>query len=332
MFQLQSHAVERHREVAGGGRGVALSRFLELEFITVVFQLNFGIVVVNYLGLCSGSDWESSAKALVAMATEKKVISGPGFKAGASNGLQAWVQGPVIGLGVPLQTKAGSSLKKVSSVEVVGGYSRSQTPLVIEDSHSYLPVRKGNLDSVRVNDAAYQERVALCHVGHLVTKCKSVIGKAPLNVGSHGKEKHIKAPGLTHVYKPKQAPLLYVESTTPFMSTMNTFEITSKTIQTPSYHSMVPRQVTSWADAFGNLDDEPGEDTDDIVEDEWLPLQGENPLKPSQDFDSTLYVGQHSNSMAIVPFNSFGSLTTAQRNLDLVASHPSVSETTDQNL
>ncbi|KAF3434669.1 hypothetical protein FNV43_RR21754 [Rhamnella rubrinervis] len=80
--------------------------------------------------------------------------------------------------------------------------------------------------------------------------------------------------------------------------------------------------VTSWADTFGNSDDEFSDDVDDIIEDEWPPLQYENPSKPSYDFDGTSDVGQHSNSMAMIPFNSSSSLTIAQRNLDLVALHP----------
>ncbi|KAF3433439.1 hypothetical protein FNV43_RR24541 [Rhamnella rubrinervis] len=70
----------------------------------------------------------------------------------------------------------------------------------------------------------------------------------------------------------------------------------------------------------------------DIVENECSSLQGEDSSKPSQDFDGTSYVGQHSNSMVMVPFNSSSSLATAQLNLDLVALYPSVSETTDKDL
>ncbi|KAF3452095.1 hypothetical protein FNV43_RR08191 [Rhamnella rubrinervis] len=97
-----------------------------------------------------------------------------------------------------------------------------------------------------------------------------------------------------------------------------------KSVQTPSYHSTIPHQVISWADAFG--------DVDDIVKDEWPPLQGEDFSKPSHDFYGTSYVGQYSNSMVMVSFNSSGSLTAEQQNLDLDASHPSVSKTTNQNL
>ncbi|KAF3451849.1 hypothetical protein FNV43_RR07945 [Rhamnella rubrinervis] len=43
--------------------------------------------------------------------------------------------------------------------------------------------------------------------------------------------------------------------------------ITLKNVWTPAYHGTVPRPITSWADAFGNLDDEHGNDVDDIVED-----------------------------------------------------------------
>ncbi|KAF3433647.1 hypothetical protein FNV43_RR24750 [Rhamnella rubrinervis] len=55
--------------------------------------------------------------------------------------------------------------------EVVGEASQSQGPLIAVDSYSSLPIRKDNLVSVRVNDAAYQERVALCQfslIAHIV--------------------------------------------------------------------------------------------------------------------------------------------------------------------
>ncbi|KAF3445699.1 hypothetical protein FNV43_RR10875 [Rhamnella rubrinervis] len=289
--------------------------------------------------------------------------------------------GSVVGLGVPLHTREGSSLKKASFAEMVGGAS-SQSPLIVLDSQSSLPVRKGNLIShpsiltdlargirtplkfdhstivgnyghyarvlVDVDLAGFVKKKLLlettddcievdlyfelfpdfctsCHsVGHSMVKCKSVIGKTPPNVGYHGKQKENKASGLTRVYKPKQTPLLHVESTTPSMPTINTFDvlntdvtpttieeidhqqvavlfnmgsasnrtnfnmdvgksiqITLETVQTPSYHSTVPHQVTSWANAFGDSDDESDDDANDIIKDEWPPLQGENPSKPS---------------------------------------------------
>ncbi|KAF3453861.1 hypothetical protein FNV43_RR04302 [Rhamnella rubrinervis] len=51
--------------------------------------------------------------------------------------------------------------------------------------------------------------------------------------------------------------------------------ITSESVQNTLNHTTIPRQITSWADAFGDLDEELGDDADDIVEDEWPPLQGE---------------------------------------------------------
>ncbi|KAF3455937.1 hypothetical protein FNV43_RR00580 [Rhamnella rubrinervis] len=70
----------------------------------------------------------------------------------------------------------------------------------------------------------YGSRKRHC-VSHSVAKCKSVIGKAPPKVGSHGKNKEKKAPGSTQVYKLKQAPLLHIESTAPFVPITNTFEV-----------------------------------------------------------------------------------------------------------
>ncbi|KAF3441583.1 hypothetical protein FNV43_RR15497 [Rhamnella rubrinervis] len=200
-------------------------------------------------------------------------------------------------------------------------------------------------------------------VGHLVAKYKSVIGNVPPKDGSHANEKENKAPSLNQVYKLKQVPLLSIKSTTPSVPTANTFEVLNTEI-TPTHiedmvhqhdaalssmtninremcievrppaPDLVPRQVTSWADAFGGSEDELNDDdyANDIVEDEWPPLPGEGSSKPSNEFDGTPYVGQQSNTMVMVPFESFGALTAEQRNLNLVASQPSVSETTDRNL
>ncbi|KAF3432494.1 hypothetical protein FNV43_RR27234 [Rhamnella rubrinervis] len=200
-----------------------------------------------------------------------------------------------------------------------------------------------------------------------MAKCKLVIGKMPPKDGPHANEKENKAPSLNQVYKPKQVPLQHIKSNTPSVLTTNTFEVlntevtpthiedivhqhdvvptimtdistetaievhpsapdlvaapnrtdfnteTGKSIWTilesdwiPSHHAMVPRQVTLWADAFGDKDDEPHDNdyADDI----------------------------QSNIMAMVQFDSFGALIAAQRNLDFVASQPSVSQTIDQNL
>ncbi|KAF3433646.1 hypothetical protein FNV43_RR24749 [Rhamnella rubrinervis] len=109
---------------------------------------------------------------------------------------------------------------------------------------------------------------------------------------------------------------------------------TSEGDGTPSHHSTVPRQVTSWADTFGDSGDEPDDDdyAYDFGEDESPPLQCEGSSKPSNEFDDTLYRGQQLNTMVMVPFQPSSALIAAQRNLDLVASQTNVSETTDQNL
>ncbi|KAF3446457.1 hypothetical protein FNV43_RR11636 [Rhamnella rubrinervis] len=59
--------------------------------------------------------------------------------------------------------------------------------------------------------------------------------------------------------------------------------------------------------------DEPDDDdyVDDFGEEEWSPLQGEGSSKPSNEFDNTPYRGQQLNTMAIVPFQPSGALTTA---------------------
>ncbi|KAF3432339.1 hypothetical protein FNV43_RR27079 [Rhamnella rubrinervis] len=143
---------------------------------------------------------------------------------------------------------------------------------------------------------------------HSVAKCMSVIRKAPPIVGSHGKEKENKAPKFTQVYKLKQTSSPHMESITPIVSITNAFEALNmeetsthidemvhqhdavppsradinikigievrpsasdlETVQTPSHYSTVPRQVTSWADAFGDSDNEIDDYEDDTFEDE----------------------------------------------------------------
>ncbi|KAF3445821.1 hypothetical protein FNV43_RR10998 [Rhamnella rubrinervis] len=77
--------------------------------------------------------------------------------------------------------------------------------------------------------------------------------------------------------------------------------------RTPSDHTTTPHQITSWADAFGDSDNELGDDADDIVEDDWLPLQGKGSSKLSKEFDGT----------------------PMWCNLSLIALHSLVSEITD---
>ncbi|KAF3451351.1 hypothetical protein FNV43_RR07446 [Rhamnella rubrinervis] len=202
--------------------------------------------------------------------------------------------------GCPIGFGLRASLKKASFAEVVHGTS-SQVSIIAVDSHSSLPVQKGNLVSVRLNDAAYQEHVAL------LAKCKSLFEKVPPKDGSH---------------------------TDINTETGKSIWTTSEGDRTPSHHSTVPHQVTSWADAFGVSGDEP-EDNDyayDFGEDEWLPLQGVGSSKPSNEFDDTPYTGQQSNTMVMVPFESLSALTVAQQNLNLDALQLNVSKTIDKNL
>ncbi|KAF3455706.1 hypothetical protein FNV43_RR00348 [Rhamnella rubrinervis] len=417
------------------------------QFVALPREVNSLLLFVDFsMGVCGVGIcyYELGAKASLAMATEKKVASGPGFEVGASNELHAWIQEPVTGLEVPLQTKAGSSLKKVSFAEVVGGDSRSQTPLTIQDSHSSLPIEKGNLVSIRVNDAAYQEHVALCQfsliariilskgekpwkfddlytklqsiwklekwqlislgrgffhmllciaedrqklgilasshltdlargigtplkfdhstiacnyghyarvlvdvdlagfvlkilllettddcievdlyfesfpnfctschsVAHSMAKCKSMIGTASANVGSHGKENVNKALGLTQVWNTDVTPTPIEEidhqQVAVLFNMANTHIEMGINVQSTALDLGAAPNRT---DFNTDMDDELGDDADDILD-----------------------VGQHSYSVAMVLFNLSGSLTAVQQNLDLVASHTLVSETTYQNL
>ncbi|KAF3440933.1 hypothetical protein FNV43_RR19219 [Rhamnella rubrinervis] len=66
---------------------------------------------------------------------------------------------------------------------------------------------------------------------------------------------------------------------------------TSENVRTTSNHTTVPRQITLWANAFGDSNVELGDDANDMVEDDWLPLQGEGSSKPSNEFDGTLLCG-----------------------------------------
>ncbi|KAF3441142.1 hypothetical protein FNV43_RR15053 [Rhamnella rubrinervis] len=354
-FQLQWHVVDRHREVDGGGRGVALSWICRLsqESISDVEEsscfadlvrwvcghrqatigldsvfageglaafakkchclvlpwevgiLQFGAAVVwhwnfaiksCYCVRCRSSTlglsahlpetsrsgwvcivfvldigpllfimfdpyWESGAKAPVAMATEKKVTSGPDFKAGASNGLHTWVQGSVTGLGVPLQTKADN-------------YSHYARVLIDVDLVEFVPEKLllETIDDCIEVDLYFESFLNFCTsyhgIGHSVTKChitgkrfgdsddepgknaddivedewpplqvakcKSVIGKVPPKDGSHANKKENKAPGLNQVYKLKQVPPQHVKSNTPFVPTTNAFEILN--IEVTPYH------------------------------------------------------------------------------------------------
>ncbi|KAF3455361.1 hypothetical protein FNV43_RR05812 [Rhamnella rubrinervis] len=130
---------------------------------------------------------------------------------------------------VPIQSIA----KQPSFVDIVNG----DKPLKFEDLRLKLQSiwKLDNWHLVSLGRGCFQlgvlafsnthgPRKRHCVV-HSVAKCKSVIGKTPLKVGSHGKEKENKAPGLTQVHKLKQAPPLHVESTTLFVPTTNTFEV-----------------------------------------------------------------------------------------------------------
>ncbi|KAF3455104.1 hypothetical protein FNV43_RR05552 [Rhamnella rubrinervis] len=82
-----------------------------------------------------------------------------------------------------------------------------------------------------------------CHsVNHSMAMCKSEIGRRLLK--------------------------LDIIATTKRISV----QIILESVLTSSYHNTVPRQITLWEDAFGNLDDEISDDANDIIEDKWSPL------------------------------------------------------------
>ncbi|KAF3433719.1 hypothetical protein FNV43_RR24822 [Rhamnella rubrinervis] len=113
--------------------------------------------------------------------------------------------------------------------------------------------------------------VDLVDVGHLVAKCKSVIEKrdvVPSNMAGFNQEINITAP-------PTSPDIGVAPTRTDFdIEVGKSVPITSESVRTTSNHTTVPRQITSWANAFGDSYEELGDDADDIVEDEWPPLQG----------------------------------------------------------
>ncbi|KAF3433552.1 hypothetical protein FNV43_RR24654 [Rhamnella rubrinervis] len=132
---------------------------------------------------------------------------------------------------------------------------------------------------------------------------------------------------------------LHVEPSTHYVPTSNAFEVLN-TVVIPTHIEDTTHQPTSLdlgvapsrIDFDTEVDEKVGDNADDTVEDKWPPVQGKGSSKPLNEFDSTLYVDQQSNIIVMVPFESSGAPTAAQRNLDLVASQPSVSEIQDQNL
>ncbi|KAF3449551.1 hypothetical protein FNV43_RR10280 [Rhamnella rubrinervis] len=141
------------REVAGGSRCGLLRR--RMDSVGSVYDLGFGKSQVGKQ-LTLGGFKSLIGKSGIEIQNEK-IKTNTAF-VGETTIVK---NGSTAGLGVHLHTNGGS-LKKASFAEVVGGASHSLAPLIIADSHSSLPVRKGNLVSIRVNDTAYKERVALC--------------------------------------------------------------------------------------------------------------------------------------------------------------------------
>ncbi|KAF3431980.1 hypothetical protein FNV43_RR26716 [Rhamnella rubrinervis] len=199
---------------------------------------------------------------------------------------------------------------KIDNTTLLGNFGHYTRVLVDMDLSGF--VRRTLLETMMIDEVA--------------------IGKAP-KIGSHGKGKEIKTLGLTQMYKPKQVLHLYLQSTTPSVPTTNAFEYI-ESVWTPSYHSMVPRHITLWADAFGDSEDVHDDYADERVVNEWPPLHGQRASKPLKKFDGMPNVGHQSNIMAIilVMLDSFGTLNAAQQNLNLVASQPLVFEIIDHNL
>ncbi|KAF3451348.1 hypothetical protein FNV43_RR07443 [Rhamnella rubrinervis] len=142
-----------------------------------------------------------------------------------------------------------------------------------------------------------------------------------------------------------------IKSTTPSVPTINAFEVLNTEVPPAHIEDMVhqhdaaPSSMTNKmgieirssaldigatatkTDINTETGDKPEDNNyaDDFGEDEWPPLQGVGSSKLSNEFDDTPYMGQQSNTMAMVPFKSFGALTAAHRKLDLVTSQPNVS-------
>ncbi|KAF3440161.1 hypothetical protein FNV43_RR18440 [Rhamnella rubrinervis] len=177
-------------------------------------------------------------------------------------------------------------------------------------SHN-VSIRKGKFISIQVDDDAYQERVALSNFDHFAWVL--------VDIDLSG-------------FIPKKLLLEitddYIEVDLFFKSFPNFCTACHNVSHSVTKCKLVIGKAPS---KIGPHDDEPGNDADDIVEDEWPTLQGVGSLNPFKEFDGP-YVGQQSNTMAMIPFVSSDACTAAQRNLDLVPSHPLVSETTEQNL
>ncbi|KAF3452126.1 hypothetical protein FNV43_RR08223 [Rhamnella rubrinervis] len=232
-----------------------------------------------------------------------------------------------IGIGMPL---------RIDNTTLKGNYSHFAWVLVYVDLVGFFSEKlllETTDDCIEI-DLYFESFLNFCNscnnVGYSMAKCKSVIGKAPPKVGSYGKEKENKASGLTQVYKPKQAPPLHVESITPFMPTINTFKILNINVTPTSIEELDHQQaailfyianthtemginVRSTASDLGATPNRTDLNTNVGKSVQITSKSVQTPLHHSicQDFDGTSYVGQHSNSMAMVPFNSSGSLTAS---------------------
>ncbi|KAF3454136.1 hypothetical protein FNV43_RR04583 [Rhamnella rubrinervis] len=216
----------------------------------------------------------------------------------------------------------GVSLKKASFAEVVGRTS-SQVPIIAVDSHSSLPIRKGNLVSIRINDAAYQERVAFYLAREIGIPLKfdhSIIAgnydhyaRVLINVDLAG---FVLEKLLLETINDCIEVELYFESFSDFCTSCYSVghslakckslignvpfkdgsHVNEKENKTPIlnqkviglHHTILPRRSRrcGFGDSGNELEDD--DYADDFSEDEWPSLQGEGFSKPSNEFDDTL--------------------------------------------
>ncbi|KAF3436055.1 hypothetical protein FNV43_RR23147 [Rhamnella rubrinervis] len=182
------------------------------------------------------------------------------------------------GIGIPL---------RIDNSTIAGNYRRYARILVDVDVAGFVPEKLllemiANCIEVELYFKSFSDFCTSCHsVDHSVAKCKSVIGKVPPKNGPHANEKENKASDL---------------SVDPSRTDFNTeigksSRTTLESDRILSHRSTVPRQVTSWTDAFGDSYDKLDDYGDDRVEDEWPPLQGKGSSKPSNEFNGTPYMG-----------------------------------------
>ncbi|KAF3445775.1 hypothetical protein FNV43_RR10952 [Rhamnella rubrinervis] len=129
------------------------------------------------------------------------------------------------------------SLKQPSFANVVNGTTNQATAQkAVGGGKNYADLARGIGIPLKIDISTLAGKfghyvrvfvnVDLAGVGHSMTECKSLIGKESPKDRAHANKKENKAPGLNQVYKPKQGPLIHMEtSTTPSVHTTNAFEV-----------------------------------------------------------------------------------------------------------